>query len=218
MKKIFVLLIAVVIVIGLGACTNTAASQKYNKKSLGFANPIIDVPEDAIKIPEGEQEALFLVGRDIKSGMYIVVATKESSSGFWATYKDDRGEPNEKTDANDLFDYFSYVVLKDGYWLKLSLGANAFPAPSKLSIEAVNGVYPPGIYRIGTDLVAGTYSIKVVNDNHPEWRIFKSVSDTMSYITNAIDYDLKGHDRELTLKNGEVLVLDDMTISSEPVR
>lgn len=72
-------------------------------------------PVEKVSVGEG----MYLVGKDIPAGTYLLTATSSEFSGYWERNSDASGE-NGSIIANDLFDNTSYVTVKNGEYLTIN--------------------------------------------------------------------------------------------------
>ncbi len=146
---------------------------------------------------EDEKDSVsYVVGKDIKKGIYKIFAT-----GDMGTYKiTDKKNP----DASDImFFNFAYVSLKDGQTLTLTSStmvseANLTPYSDK--------DYVDGQYKVGYDIKAGTYNIKPlsgVGKIEIHSNLSKSEPDIIKYIEAPTIIKLKNK-QYITITNVEM--------------
>lgn len=83
------------------------------------ATVVLTSPNAAQKTSFGE--GMYLVGKDIPAGTYLLTATSEKYSGYWERMSNATGE-SDATIANGLFDTTAYVTVSAGEYFELTRG------------------------------------------------------------------------------------------------
>jgi len=64
-------------------------------------------------------EGMYLVGKDIPAGTYLLTATSDTWGAYWARLSDASGE-TDAIIANDTFDTTAYATVQDGEYFELA--------------------------------------------------------------------------------------------------
>lgn len=113
--------------------------------------------KEANKIKAGT----YKIGKDIPAGEYLVISknmtyiecTKDSTGALESIVFND----NLTSKSN------SYITLNDGEYFKLT-GGEMYPAAEAPSIIPSDGLYKDGMYKVGQDIPAGEYKVKLTGD------------------------------------------------------
>ena len=119
------------------------------------------IPSDSLAVDEeGPYEAGFYsIGADMPPGIYKLTAD-EGQAGFYRISDSIKEEYYSITD-NDVFNTFTYILVKEGEYLNL-VDASALSLDQAKGSSALQLSYSNGKYLAGKDVPAGTY--KVVPD------------------------------------------------------
>ncbi|HIW75384.1 MULTISPECIES: hypothetical protein [Gordonibacter] len=149
--------------------------------------------------------------KDLTPGLYFVEGNQTTQSNFYVFEKDKDTNTFEMDDA---------VVYIGNYFVELEEGdVFAFDAPSDLRVRPLSGAefhpespYKSGLYRVGTDLPAGTYTLGVQDDAQPN-----SDYERAAYVMKDLDfsddsitetkYVIRGGTQTVTVKDGDWLEL-----------
>lgn len=123
--------------------------EKKEDKAVKEEKPVVEEKKDE-KIKAG----MYKVGTDIPAGEYIIVA---KSNGYVEISKDSAGTlesiiGNENVDGNFI------VTVNDGEYLKVQRG-DIYPFDKAPKLEAKDGVYAAGMYKVGVHIPAGEYKV-----------------------------------------------------------
>ena len=148
------------------------------------------------------QPGMYKVGVDLAAGVYRADALE--GDGYFAVCSDSSGK-SESILFNDMFETYTYLVLQEGQYLKLSrcvaLESEKVPAE-----QPQDGVFTNGVFRVGIDIPAGEYKI-TGNSDDSYYRLMGSAQcayDDREYI--ASDYvEITVY---LTLEDGQFLTLE----------
>ena len=178
-------------------------------------------PDNAIAITKG----IYFVGRDIQPGSYNILLTGIERSATVGTFRSqsDLDSYRSWSSANNLKQYakmavyakpdqYCHVILERGDYLYISDG-NGFITP-------FDGVFfYRGIYRIGSDIEAGSYNIEISEIEKTtvvatfaspadviEYFTWDSANNLKAYSTSSVDVK-NGTPRHISLKEGEYLYI-----------
>ncbi|MCE5220902.1 MAG: hypothetical protein LLF98_06430 [Clostridium sp.] len=110
--------------------------------------------KEAKKIKAGT----YKIGTDIPAGEYLVIA---KSIGYVECAKDSKGQLDSIIFNDNLTSGSDrYVTLNEGEYFKLT-GAEMYPVSEAPSIIPKDGIYKDGMYKVGKDIPAGEYKVKL---------------------------------------------------------
>ncbi|PIC97672.1 hypothetical protein CSV69_01795 [Sporosarcina sp. P26b] len=149
--------------------TNPDTDSSKNVQSTPKAQPSTSAP----KPPEPQKQptsaattpikdGTYQVGADIEPGEYLVFS---NGITLLENTKDQSGNPDSIV-FNVALDGRShtYVTLLQGEYFTLK-GGEMYPVASAPDIKPANGIYKDGQYKVGTDIPAGTHTLKVDDQN-----------------------------------------------------
>ena len=148
-------------------------------------------------------DGVYLVGTDIPAGLYKGT-TLSVNGGLWQISRDADGS-GIIADITTTGQF--YVQVQKGQYLKLSgaeiVNAAAAPATMRSSVRR------DGVYRVGTDIPAGTYRATMGRGNYGgTWKVSRDANGTLGGV--------RGADRArpfyIHVKNGRYLELWGLTI------
>lgn len=156
------------------------------------------------KLPEPENgwysAGMYRIGTDIPAGEYFI-RTDENYSAFVDTYSSSRNMSNNQLDSG-YFDNFGFFLAEEGTYLDADEPFT--PAKNAVIPAPENGVYSAGMYRIGADLPAGTYTLSPNEDYdlHYETR-----SDAGMDYDSILEQDWSEEPVTVTLEEGQYFSL-----------
>ncbi len=170
-------------------------------------------------VQEGDKasEGVYVVGRDISSGLYFMQGDTSVESSFYLFTPEGSGTFSLKSAVSYTGNYFG--DLEDGdiiVFLPKVPDARLLPAAD--ADFAPQAPYASGLYRVGEDIPAGTYRVSV-SDAAPR----NTTQDYAAYVMGDLDFDdgsilethylLRGTSQEVTVEEGQWLELFGTTAS-----
>ena len=163
----------------------------------------------------------YTVGSNIDAGEYIFIAEEQSFLGddeydpsyasFYAGVASSAGENDDVRFG--WFQSSTYLKLEKGQHLHFSW-AKAYPADS---YSGENDPFEhPGMFLVGKDVKAGTYSFDVLTDQgYESYAVYNSIDDVMS--DRGFDSHSYGIDKgeKVTLKDGQYIQLEWCRLKAE---
>lgn len=160
---------------------------------------------------DNASEGVYVVGRDISSGLYFMQGDVSVESGFYLFTPEGSGTFSLKTAVNYTGNYFSN--LEDGDIIVfLPKVKDARMMPAEDADFAPQAPYAGGLYRVGEDIPAGTYRVSV-SDTAPK----NATQDYAAYVMSDVDFNddsileshylLRGISQEVTMEDGQWLEL-----------
>ena len=236
MKKLFVLLLATIIVLSLAACDSNSEKPIINNEVNSTEN--VQKPNNT-ETEEIYSNKVYYVGDDIPAGNYAINCTKseygmdilvfESEQKFkdfqgaeqftvgeYQTAVETHAWANFYVEENE----FAYIGLKKGYVILLDDGMCEF---NKYDANLSTTIYS-GVYVVGEDIAAGNLNIKCTSDRM-QVTVFETKDNYVSYHQTsrftvgeesdaiekyALSSDYIGKDKatSVNLKDGMILVVD----------
>lgn len=155
--------------------------------------------------PVWHQSGMYKVGQDIPAGEYFL-KRDGSITAYFAILKDSSGTLDSII-ANDNFETFRYVKLKDGEYFEIERAVfiEVENAPEDIIDEddREEGIAPEGMYKIGRDLPAGEY--KVICDD--DMAYIEVAKDSRHKLSSIVSNDNFSSSRYIKVKDGQYLTV-----------
>lgn len=176
-----------------------------------------DIKEAAGDLPcdvddEGKATpGVYVVGRDIDEGLYFLQGNPSTESEYYLF--DPEGFGTYSMDAAVTYTGNYFADLEDGQVVVfMPSSASMLMIPADQADFQPQAPYASGLYRVGQDIPAGTYSIAVSPDAPRN-----ASQDYAVYVMKDLDFDddsttdskplLRGSTQTITVENGEWLEL-----------
>lgn len=228
--KFIVIIIIIAVIMAALSVFHNAKSKKEAKKEFEIPEISVSMPEISIpdidvpkfEIPQNsekddENEGIYLsgeywVGVDIPAGEYLIVADNFSDipNACIGLY-DKEMEQIISTWFQNTF----YVNIEAGQYLHISW---CTAVDLSQNIVDNNPFERAGMFKVGTDVKAGTYRIKAaeienpyyftVYDNLYEYNAFKKYTETL-------EYEIKDREKVITVVDGQYIELENCVIVKE---
>ncbi|NCB53137.1 MAG: zinc ribbon domain-containing protein [Clostridia bacterium] len=154
-------------------------------------------PEVENTYPEG----MYLVGKDISAGEYLVICNNGSGC-YVETSKDSYGT-FDSIIANDNTYTRTYVSVSEGQYLTVT-GGDFYPAATAApGAPNADGTYDQGVYLVGKDIPAGEYKV-YANDASCYIEVAKDSLMTFDSIITNENISL-GETTYITVEDGQYL-------------
>ena len=146
---------------------------------------------------------MYLVGKDIPSGDYYLEGSELTAMIYQSP------EVTSESDyRGSTFETRAYVTLKEGEYFELT-GGTAVPADNAKAYESSDGTYPSGMYLVGKDLPAGTYTLTPTGMDAAA----VVLSDATYDATSIVQRVQSGEADSLTLEEGQYVLLFSMKLT-----
>ena len=176
-----------------------------------------DIKEAAGDLPcdiddEGKATAgVYVVGRDIDEGLYFLQGNPSTEAEFYLFSPEGSGTYSMSAAVTYTGNYFA--DLENGQVIAFMPSANSMlMIPADQADFQPQTPYASGLYRVGQDIPAGTYTITVSPDAP-----HNASQDYAAYVMNDLDFDddsiidskplLRGSTQTVTVEDGEWLEL-----------
>jgi len=185
-------------------------NQQEQKKDEGESSGTGEESENSEpeKADDGRiEEGTYKIGTDIPAGEYIVFA---GSMAYVECAKDSSGQLDSII-FNDNLPSGShlYVTLNNGEYFKMQF-AYMYPVDKAPSVKPADGVYKDGMYKVGKDIPAGEYKVKVTDPSGMGY--FEVSKDSRHVLDSIVTNENVQSDTYLTVSNGQYLLLRGVTI------
>lgn len=204
MKKIFCLLMVLVMIFGVAGCGTTSVVETENTENTSMVEN--ETEKTSVK-KEDEKKRLFsgvyYIGSDIEPGQYVLknlesdysmdillFETHERYDEYITAPKSTLGEESQAINSfcfhSSYIEYNEeyYLNLKDGNVLSIDDGSGELRKITK-DVWAENDIHPRGIYYCSDDIDAGSHEITCAyGDYSLDITIFKSISIYDEYLTS----------------------------------
>lgn len=205
----------IVVFIGIGVIGNLGSNGKDKPANVSVdQQPATEVSKTAepTKAPEPTKEpekkepdiwikaGMYKVGKDLPAGEYLVAST--SSAAYFQVTKDSSGS-FDSIIANDNFDTVRYITVKDGQYIDLK-NAEIAPIDKAPKLQAVDGKYISGMYKVGRDIEPGEY--KVVSDGGSAY--LEVVSNSSGGFDAIVANDNFEGEKYISVKKGQYIKLN----------
>ncbi|MFC5466925.1 hypothetical protein [Lederbergia graminis] len=158
---------------------------------------------DEGKIDQGT----YKVGTDIAAGEYLVFA---QGMAYIENASDSTGNLDSIIFNDNLMnDAHSYVTLKDGEYFKLTSGY-MYPVDKAPSVQPDDGLYKDGMYKVGTDIPAGEYKVKL--DNSTDMGYLEVSTNSRHDLSSIVTNEIVQADMYITVKDGQYIKLQGVSI------
>jgi hypothetical protein len=146
----------------------------------------------------------YKIGTDMPAGEYKLFA-KDTLIGmsYYELCKDSSGEFNSII-CNDNYSNFTYLTVEDGQYLNMR-DAYAVPAEELSPYEPEDGKYVTGMYKVGFDIPAGEYKVKVDESSLMGMAYVERSKNSKHQLSSIISNDNITEEKYITIKDGEYL-------------
>jgi hypothetical protein len=201
-----IVIVEVIIAIssGGGNNNNTAANPKSTQNAANVT-PTPAPKEKDIWTKAG----MYKVGKDILAGEYLLMADS-SVPAYFQVSKDSTGSLNSII-TNDNFEGSRYITLVNDQYFELR---NAkFATIDKAPIQAPkDGVYGPGMYKIGRDIEPGEYKVKPQAGAMAYFEVAKDSKGSLDSIVTNDNFDTEKY---VTIKENQYIKLNSCQLESK---
>lgn len=183
-----------------------------------------DIQDAAGNLPnqaQGNQASagVYVIGRDIDPGEYFIQGSVSVESSFYVFEPEGSGTYSLDLSVSYTGNYF--VNLESGQVIAFMPNVDdALLIPSDEADFQPQAPYQSGLYRVGTDIPAGTYTIAVSPDapRNPSQDYAAYVMQDLDFSDNSITdsvYLLRGSTQSITVNDGDWLELFGTTATPE---
>jgi len=139
------------------ATTNNSAAQVENKKDTSKEKAPVETPKEEAKNSK-IKAGTYKIGEEVPAGEYLFVS---KGMGYIQCSTDTTGAL-ESILYNDNVEGHSYIAVNEGEYLKIQ-GGEMYPVAEAPSVIPKDGLYKAGMYKVGQDIPAGEYKVKLTS-------------------------------------------------------
>ncbi len=149
------------------------------------------------------REGFYEVGKDVPAGEYVVLCDDNAASpNFYMGVYVSASQSEESQLFGGWYETSRYVVLEEGLYIDLTHATLYDPAKNDVPLDPfANG----GMYKVGTDLDAGTYIVANSSDQYTATYSVYSSINSVSIITKTSGIISVGEETEITVEDGEYI-------------
>lgn len=166
------------------------------------AYPVATAPKVAVKADGSFLPGQYKVGRDIPAGTYVINFPATTNYGYMFIESNSFNE-NDATVGYDFYRGRIYVTLMTGQYFSFDLGIG-YPIATAPALDKSQPDLHDGMYLVGTDIPAGTYTIHPKNDFDGYYVVYNNATHTDASILDYADLDAE---KTVTVNNGEYLFI-----------
>lgn len=149
------------------------------------------------------------IGKGVQAGEYIVVNSDNSYPGFFQLRKTNSDKPEDIIGSRSVYNY-SMITVSDGQVIELS-HVDMYPFNSVTFSEPTDGIYKPGMYKVGVNIKAGSYKI-IPTERYSTYTIVK---DSTYSRDNILETEYIDRATYINLKDNQYIIIEDAVISSK---
>lgn len=142
----------------------------------------------------------YKIGEDIPAGEYYVKCT---SSNLYVEISSDSTGSIDSIITNLNTEGGTYITVHDGEYLTIQ-GGDIYELDKSPNRGAENGYYTNGMYKVGSDIPAGEYSVEATSG----MAYIEVASDSSHTIDSIVTNDNFEGNTKITLSDGQYLTLD----------
>ncbi len=193
-----------------GSNSNSSSSDTYG----GFTMDDIKNAADGLSgdIEDGKAASgCYVVGRDIAAGSYFMQGMTTEESNFYIFTPEGSGTYSLKASIVYVGHYF-YDLEEGQVIVYIPAGNDLRMIPSDQADFHPQAPYSSGLYRVGTDIPAGTYTVSVASDapSSPSQEYAAYIMKDLEFNDDSIletKYLLKGQSQTITVEDGQLVEL-----------
>lgn len=149
------------------------------------------------------------IGKGVQAGEYIVINSDNSYPGFFELRKTNSDKFEDIIGNGTVYNY-SIITVSDGQVLELN-NIDMYPFNSVTFSEPTDGIYKPGMYKVGVNIKAGSYKI-IPTDMYSTYTIVK---DSTYNSDNILETNYIDRATYINLKDNQYIIIEDAVISSK---
>lgn len=139
------------------ATTNNNVAQGENKKDTSKEKAPTETSKEEVK-DNKIKAGTYKIGEEVPAGEYLFMS---KGMGYIQCSTDTTGAL-ESILYNDNVEGHSYITVNKGEYLKIQ-GGEMYPVAEAPSVTPKDGLYKAGMYKVGKDIPAGEYKVKLTS-------------------------------------------------------
>lgn len=203
-----VLVVAVFVVVKfVGIISNDI--KELNERVDSQTGEDYEYSEEMPEIKDGAIKAgTYKVGTDIEAGEYLFFA--EDYNGYIECAIDSTWTEESILFSGTIVSH-SYLTVKDGEYIRIESG-EMYPVAIAPSVVPEDKIYRDGMYKVGQDIPAGEYKVKVVGTTEEFYGYYDVSTDSRFDYNTIVTEAYIEADTYLTVKEGQYLWLEAVEI------
>ncbi len=143
------------------------------------------------------------VGSEVPPGEYVVMSNGSAAApDFHMAVYTSSSQSEESRLYGGWYSNCKYVILEEGQYVELTHAVLYDPVKNELPLDPFSA---DGMYKVGTDLAPGTYTVKSISDQYTGDLIIYSSINAIAPVTRDFEFVDTGESKEVTLAEGEYI-------------
>ena len=194
--SLVVLLFLVICCFGLSACAKTVTGINQ-----------VDRRNNYNTIEAGS----YMIGDELSKGEYLLIADDGSENrGVFEVVTKEKVETFDEIFSSENFIFSTYITVENGQYLRF-VDCTAMTADSEY-IDEEKDIINEGMYKIGKDIMPGTYTIYPKNQKDMFFGAYEIHKDSLHNEDSIIDSGYFQDKLDLKLEEGQYLIIIDAYI------
>lgn len=181
-----------------------SVAQGENNKDASKKNTPVETPKEEVKNNK-IKAGTYKVGEEIPAGEYLFIS---KGMGYIQCSTDTTGAL-ESIVYNDNVKGHSYITVNEGEYLKLQ-GGEMYPVAEAPSVVPADGLYKDGMYKVGQDIPAGEYKVKLTSAAGMGY--IEVATDSRHKIESIVSNENVQADSYITVSDGQYLKINGVEI------
>ncbi len=149
-----------------------------------------------------EEPDIYEIGVDLPAGEYVLIQDDADQSGYFSVTYSAPGSGGA-TFANGVVLNRSIVTVKDYFYLTTER-CTIYPIEEAPAVDTSSGVLSSGMYLVGTDIPAGTYTLRPAEG---KTGLVSIESDSLHRLNSVLDTQRFDSETSVTVEDGQYLTL-----------
>ena len=203
-----ILVVAVFVVVKFATLISTAIgdfdeiTEYQSSEDYQYSEEMPEIEDGAIKA------GTYKVGTDLEAGEYLFFA--KDYNGYIECAVDSTWTEDSILYSGSIVSH-TYLTVKDGEYIKIESG-KMYPIAVAPSVVPEDRIYRDGMYKVGKDIPAGEYKVKVVGTTDEFYGYYDVATDSRFDYNTVVTEAYIEADTYLTVKEGQYLWLEAVEI------
>nr|WP_317413971.1 hypothetical protein [uncultured Solibaculum sp.] len=149
-----------------------------------------------------EEPDIYEIGVDLPAGEYVLIPEDADQGGYFSVTYSEPGSGGA-TFANGMVLNRSIVTVKDYFYLSTER-CTIYPIEEAPPVDTSSGVLSSGMYLVGADIPAGTYTVR---PDEGKTGLVSIESDSLHQPNSVLDTQRFDSETSITVQDGQYLVL-----------
>lgn len=147
------------------------------------------------------EDGVYEIGMDIPAGEYVLIQNDGNKGYFEVTY--DLSGSGGTFFSNGIVNNRSIVTLNKNLYVTTDR-CILYPIEEAPAVEILSNILPSGMYLVGTDIPAGTYTVRPTGES---MGLFSIESDSLHRPESTIDSQRFSSEITITVEDGQYITL-----------